>query len=376
MAISKGQHKDVEFCTVCPKLCRFACPVGNAECRETVTPWAKMTMLNLVESGARAADSDNCSLFYKCLGCLLCRSHCAHEIAVPHSLFASRALAVEKDAAPPEVRVLARTFEISGNPAGKTPQDAIRGLLPPEHFEKGVAAVFFGGCVHTLKSPTVITKFFAAAEKLGVDYLGAWDGGGYAPYCCGLPLFSGGFVREFRAHAAKVAAALSAYNLVVTPCPACAYALRALYPEQGIDVRPSVQHAAEFLLPLLNAAPAGIKKTKRLFAFHDPCYLGRYLGVYDEPRRVLYYCGAEVAEFQWNRDKAYCCGAGGNLPLTSPETARAITGERRAQFQKTGAEAMATACPSCEAMLRREGSEVDVVDIVDVVYDALQGVGS
>ncbi|MBI5529739.1 MAG: (Fe-S)-binding protein [Deltaproteobacteria bacterium] len=371
MAISRGQHKDVEFCTACPKLCRHACPVSNAECRETVTPWGKMTMLNLVDSGAHASDPDNCSLFYKCLGCLLCRSYCVHEIAVPHSLSAGRALAIECGAAPPGIAALKQAFVTSGNPAGKAPQEVIRELLPPEHFEKGVGAVFFGGCTHTLRSPGIITKFFASAAKLGVDYLGAWDGAGRSPYCCGLPLFSAGFVREFRAHAEKVASALSAYKLVVTPCPACAYALRALYPEQGIDIRPKVRHAVEFLLPLLEASSARLKKSGRRFAFHDPCYLGRHLGLYDEPRRALYYCGAEVAEFQWNRENAYCCGAGGNLPLTSPGTARAIAGARRGHFKKIGADAIATACPSCEAMLRREGSGVEVVDVVDVVYDAV-----
>jgi Fe-S oxidoreductase len=172
------------------------------------------------------------------------------------------------------------------------------------------------------------------------------------------------------AHAERLAQALARYRLVVTPCPACAYALRGLYLEQGITVYAKVVHAAEFLLPLLGKR-AGMKKYARRLAYHDPCYLGRYLGVYDEPRRALYYCGAEVAEFQWSRDRAYCCGAGGNLPQTSPETAHAVADRRRGEFAQTGAEAIVTACPSCEAILRKKDGGVEVLDVIDVVHASL-----
>ena len=331
-----------------------------------MSPWGKMTMLNMVESGRRPADADDCAVCYKCLGCLLCRSFCNHEISVPGALVAGRAIARDRGVAPESIGALGRRFDAHGNPFDEGPQEALRKLLDPEKFVEGAEAVYFAGCVNTLRRPARVTKFFAVAQALGVDYLGAWAGN---PYCCGIPLYNAGLLREFNAHAMRLAQALNRYRLVVTPCPACAYALRGLYSEQGIQITAKVQHTAEFLLPLYEKRGPG--SYKRRLAYHDPCYLGRYLGVYDEPRRALGRAGADVAEFQWNRDRAYCCGAGGALPLTSPDTAHAIADKRRDEFKKTGAEALVTACPSCEAMLARDGSGVEVLDLIDVLHATL-----
>ena len=369
MPLNRKQKKDVDFCSSCPKLCRHACPVGNADCRETVSPWGKMTMMKMVDDGRAALDSDSSSVFYKCLGCLLCRSYCKHEIVVPDSLIAGRELAVINGAAPQAVIDMGCRFASSHNPAGRDLAADIRKVLPAQNFEKGVSAVFFAGCMHTARDTGVIGRFFEIAAALGVDYMGAWGG---EPYCCGLPLHTAGMSSGFRKHAAALSKELAAYRLIVTPCPACAYTLKVLYPDMGFRTAQKVQHVSEFLAPIINVnsvkSPSG-----RTMAWHDPCYLGRYMGVYDEPRKLLETCGVKLAEFQWGREMSYCCGGGGNLPLTSKKTAGAVADKRRSDFKKTGADAIATGCPSCEAMLGHEGSGVEVVDLMDVVHSALMG---
>jgi Fe-S oxidoreductase len=368
---TRQHRKDVDFCTACPKLCRHACPVGNAECRETVSPWGKMTMLGMVGSGLMAADADNCSLFYKCLGCLLCRTYCEHGIEVPESLIEGRALAYEKGVSPPDVAFLASRFMTTGGPARERLNGRLREKLGPGYFEPGANAVVFAGCVHTKSNPGIAGKLLEAAGKLGADYLGVWDG---SPYCCGLPLKSAGLKERFLEHASRVASQLSRYRLVVTPCPGCAHTLRAVYHELGVGITAKVMHAAEFLLPL--ASKAGIAaRPGGTLAYHDPCYLGRYLGVYDAPRKLLEMCGMKVAEFQWRGEGAYCCGGGGNLPLTNRETARKVAAARLWQASVLGADGIATACPSCERMLGGGAADgvdgMDVVDIVDVLHDVL-----
>ena len=366
MALEKKQKKDIDYCAACPKLCRHACPVGNAECRETVSPWGKMTALKQVDDGLADLNAENSALFYKCLGCLLCRSYCELGVEVPESLVGGRTLATARGVAPPCISEIKSNFDRYKNAAGVDLSARISALLPSAYFEKGVSAVFFAGCVHTERDPSFIKKFFGVSKKLGVDYLGAWGG---EPFCCGLPLYNSGYESEFAEHAAALATRLSAYKMVVTACPACAYALKVMYPQKGIIMSPKVLHAVEFLLLLLEGRT--LRSTGKTLAYHDPCYLGRYLGQYDEPRALLEKCGVKVAEFQWNRENSYCCGGGGNVPLTSPTTAAAISGKRRAEFANTKAQAIATACPSCEAMLRLAGADIQVVDVIDVLNEAL-----
>jgi Fe-S oxidoreductase len=368
--VTKRQKRDMDFCTACPKLCRHACPVGNAECRETVSPWGKNTMLNMVVEGIRPATADNCSVFYKCLDCLLCNSYCELDVSVPESLTEGRAIACRDGVAPGQIGELREKFAASGNPTGKDVVQGLKQLLGDARFEPGANAVLFSGCMHTTRSPGLIKKLFEVFGALGIDYVGAWEG---TPYCCGMPLYTAGLKDKFLEHSARVAAALSRYKLIVTPCPACTYALKNLYPEAGRSVPPKIMHTSEFLLEPLRKAAKKKNLGGRRLAYHDPCYLGRYMEIYDQPREILAACGVDVAEFQWNKKHGYCCGAGGNLPMTSRSTAHAIADKRREQFAVTGADGIVTACPSCEVMLKKEGADTAVTDIVDIVHEALLG---
>jgi len=365
--ITRQQKKDMDFCTACPKLCRHTCPVGNAECRETVSPWGKMTMLNMVEEGVISVDADSSAIPYKCLGCLLCRSYCEHEIMVPNSLIEGRVIACNRGLAPKGIREIETNFLATGSPLEKDPSPEIRKLLEAKYFEKGLNAVIFAGCMHTTRQPEVIQRLFSLMEKLGVDYMGAFDG---SPYCCGLPLYTAGHTERFKSHAAGIAQALSSYKLIVTPCPACAYALKVLYDDCGIHVSARIMHATEFLMTVIKPGTPVKPLSKKRLAYHDPCYLGRHLGIYDKPRQILEACGVQTAEFQWNKEYSYCCGGGGNLPVTSRATARLIADRRRAEFLNLKADAIVTSCPSCETMLRAEGTGIPVIDVIEVAHEA------
>ncbi len=85
--------------------------------------------------------------------------------------------------------------------------------------------------------------------------------------------------------------------------------------------------------------------------FHDPCYLGRYRNVYDQPRTVAALAGT-VIEAPRNHQRSFCCGAGGGLAFLGEETGERVSHNRAAELTATGAQTVATACPFCNSMFR------------------------
>jgi Fe-S oxidoreductase len=85
--------------------------------------------------------------------------------------------------------------------------------------------------------------------------------------------------------------------------------------------------------------------------FHDPCYLGRYRNVYDEPREVAALAG-ELVEAPRHRERSFCCGAGGGLAFLGEETGDRVSATRAKELIATGATTVAAACPFCNTMFR------------------------
>jgi Fe-S oxidoreductase len=118
-------------------------------------------------------------------------------------------------------------------------------------------------------------------------------------------------------------------------------------------------------------APVAPKK----IVFHDPCYLGRYRKVYEEPRAVAALAG-ELVEARRHRERSFCCGAGGGLAFLGEETGERVSHNRAAELAATGAQTIAAACPFCNTMLKdalaAEGeSAPQLLDIAQVVARGL-----
>jgi Fe-S oxidoreductase len=116
-----------------------------------------------------------------------------------------------------------------------------------------------------------------------------------------------------------------------------------------------IEHHSELLarhasrLPSVNPTMSEAKRDQ--VAYHDPCYLGRYRGTYDEPREVLAR-SVEVLEAPRNREKSFCCGAGGGQMFLGEEKGERINLTRARELAATGAGTVAAACPFCASMFR------------------------
>ncbi|MBN8478517.1 MAG: (Fe-S)-binding protein, partial [Burkholderiales bacterium] len=167
---------------------------------------------------------------------------------------------------------------------------------------------------------------------------------------------------------------------ITTACPHCLNALGTEYRAWGGDF--DVVHHSALLAELVEQgrlAPVGPGADPDTITYHDPCYLGRYGGQFDAPRRLLDAAGATRVEMPRHRSSSFCCGGGGGqswMPAGGPGEQR-INVIRAREAAATGATTLAVSCPFCIRMLEDgvkaagpEG-EMRVRDVAEVLLDSL-----
>ena len=167
----------------------------------------------------------------------------------------------------------------------------------------------------------------------------------------------------------------SEYQTIVTTDPHSYNALKNEYPTNG-----PVLHYTELLDQLIASGQLKfIKKLGYKVTYHDPCYLGRYNGVYDAPRRVIEATGCEIIEMPRCRDQAFCCGAGGGrIWMAEGEMSERPSEARIREAVELGnVTDFIVACPKditmyADAVKTTSNEEYIVVkDLIELVFEAL-----
>ena len=135
---------------------------------------------------------------------------------------------------------------------------------------------------------------------------------------------------------------------MVSICPHCVRTIGTDWREAGETFE--IEHHSEVLARLRDRLPAP-NGTRERIVFHDPCYLGRYRGIYEEPRDVAGRYG-EVVDPGRARQRSFCCGAGGGQMFLGEESGKRVNLERAEELAATGAAVIGTACPFCQTMFR------------------------
>lgn len=222
--------------------------------------------------------------------------------------------------------------------------------------------LYYPGCLTKFVAQDILANYKKLLEMSGDDFIILED----KEVCCGSPVLNAGFPEDFKNLAEKNLATFKEYNVkkIVTGCPACFDMLNNKYREvldEQWDIE--VEHLTTYLLRKVRSGKLKLPELKIKATYHDPCHLGRYGGIYEEPRELLKELGADLREMVLNRENAFCCGAGGGVQSNNKELAEKIAGERVEQAVATEAEYLITPCPMCTYNLRNSsGQRIKVIE--------------
>jgi Fe-S oxidoreductase len=161
---------------------------------------------------------------------------------------------------------------------------------------------------------------------------------------------------------------------IVSICPHCVRTISTDYLEHAREHgnAPPIEHHTEFLARHQARLP---QSNGDKIVYHDPCYLGRYRNIYDEPRTVLSRSG-KVIDPPRARERSFCCGAGGGLAFLGEEKGERVGHNRARELAATGAGIVAAACPFCNTMFRDALTAVSpappkLLDVAQIVAASL-----
>jgi Fe-S oxidoreductase len=354
LPVLEARRDELEKCTFCPKLCRSACPVSNAEPRETVTPWGKMSMAYFAAHGDVPLEASYAAPAWACTGCMACRESCDHRNDVASTLFETRAALTKSGVAPAAAERVVNRFSTHADATRR----AVRALCSHAAVRSDARDVLLIGCTYARGATAEAKHAIEAASALVRGPVALVEA------CCGLPLMHAGATDAFERQAQRFARETRRAEKLLVVDAGCAQTLRTHYARAGVKLEAPVELLVERAarsLDLLSPVPQNDGAAVR---YHDPCQLGRGLGVYEAPRAVLARAlGRPPEEFDACREKGACSGAGGLLPTTMPGVALGIADARIDEHERAGGGRIVTACASSLLAFRRRG-RVPVDDLV------------
>lgn len=239
--------------------------------------------------------------------------------------------------------------------------------------------LFWVGCTAALEERSQATARAMARilDRAGVSYiiLGNEEG------CTGDPARRIGHEYLFEIMARRNIESLEPHKQtkIVTTCPHCFNTLKNEYPDFGGMY--DVEHYATFIRKLMDDGKLKLgKPIEAKVTYHDSCYLGRHNGIYDEPRELLEsISGIDLQEVPLrNRERGFCCGAGGSHMFVEETSGERINHLRTDQILATSPDKIGVSCPFCLQMLTDgvqnagKAGEVEVVDVIELISESME----
>jgi Fe-S oxidoreductase/nitrate reductase gamma subunit len=390
------QLLDLDACTNCGR-CEDACPAwatGKPLSPRKVVQDLKVHMLKAANN--QASQSDNAltlvgeapteAEIWACTTCGACQETC--PVYVEHIvkiIDLRRNLVLAQSKMPESAQLMLRNMQSRGHPWAGIQSLRLRGDwtsgLELKLLAEGDSAntLFWVGCTGALVERNVeatlsMTRVLKAA---GVDFGVLGD----AETCCGDPARRAGYEFQFQIMAEQNIEILKSHNIkeIITSCPHCYHTIKNEYPRYGGDFK--VVHYTQLIADLIRQGKLKLTHELNLIlTYHDPCYLGRYNGVYLEPRRVLQAIPkATLEEMERSRNTAFCCGGGGGHMWIEEQPGTAKINQMRLEdVLKTGAETVVTACPYCLQMFEESIEHKELKDalkardLIELVEAAMQ----
>jgi Fe-S oxidoreductase len=364
------------------EICKMCFQCGKCD---VVCPWNKVRTFSMRKTireasfGLTEIESEN---VWRCTTCGKCVQSCprgVEQITVGRSL---RRLATEYDVFPESarpLRVVKSSILTEGNPLQgerKDRADWAKGLSV-KPFKAGMEVLYYVGCYLSydprLKKVAVATTDIL--KKAGVDFgiLGTKEN------CCGESIRKAGGEEVFQTVAKENIKNFidAGVKKIIVSSPHCYETFKNEYPEFMVNFE--IIHITQYLAELLKDGRLELSgQYAKKITYHDPCYLGRHNGIFDEPRDILKKIpGIELNEMADSHKDSLCCGGGGGRIWMDTPKGERFSDLRLDQARDVEAEVLVTACPYCITMfedsrlnLEREDS-LEIKDITEIIQEVL-----
>lgn len=352
---------------------------------DTVCPWNEVTEFSvrrIVREAVFGISEIEKEEIWRCTTCGRCPMLCPRDVRQIDDMVALRRLATKYGVYPAPVkpiRTVNAGLQNQGNPFNEERAkraDWAKDLKLKE-FNEGTEYLYFTDC-YLCYDPRLKRVARATAEILKFAQC---DFGilGEKENCCGENIRKTGNEELFRRLAKENIKTFidRGVKKIIVSSPHCYHTFKNEYTE--FSVRFDVLHITQFLFALLNEGKLEIKKEyRKKVVYHDPCYLGRHNGIFDEPRKILMSIpGIELIEFPESREMSLCCGmGGGRVWMETPKDER-FSNIRITQAIDLGAEEIVTSCPYCITALEdsrvvlNKAEVLEVKDITEVVREVI-----
>ncbi|MGQ9722991.1 MAG: (Fe-S)-binding protein [Candidatus Jordarchaeum sp.] len=331
-------------------------------------------------------DDDIVDILFACQTCGNCSTQCIYPIkdSILRIIEATRAEAVNAGLNLPGRQKdfgvhLGKEHNPYLEPHSKRWDWLPKGIILPEKSEM----VYFVGCTSAYRQKVLAQDTVAVFDNLNLDFTIMKD-----EWCCTSPLLRTGqwetdyvSAPQIAQHNIEEAKKVGACKIVTT-CAGCFRVWKKDYLEEYDWLLNSkhdfeVLHTTQLLENMVKNGEIELKNEINMrVTYHDPCHLGRHMGVYDAPRNILKAIpGIEIVEMPRTRENAWCCGSGGGVKSGYGEWSVETAYERVKEAEKLGVEAIVSACPFCwrnlEDAIKQYNSKLQMLDVIQLVRKSM-----
>jgi len=352
---------------------------------DVVCPWNKVrtfSMRKLVREATFGLTDIESEDMWLCTTCGRCPQQCPRDVKQIDSGVALRRVATEYGVFPKSVkpvRTVNAGLVAQGNPFGEDREK--RGAwaegLSVNPYTEGMEILYFPGCYlsYDPRSKKVARATASILNKAGVDFgiLGSLEN------CCGESIRKTGDEALFKRLARENIKTFIDHGVkkILVSSPHCYHTFKNEYPDFRANFE--VIHVTQLLFQLIQEGKIEFtKEYGKKVTYHDPCYLGRHNGIFEEPRGILKKVpGLELAELPESRIDSLCCGGGGGRVWMETQKGQRFSDLRMQQAIDVGAEVLVTACPYCITMFEDSRltlnvtEKIEVKDITEIVQEVM-----
>ncbi|MFW9865722.1 MAG: (Fe-S)-binding protein [Candidatus Thorarchaeota archaeon] len=365
-----------DYCIKC-STCKYGyksfekiCPSGEKFLFESYWPSGRIRTIRGVLLGDLEWNEELIDPIFACTTCGACVDACQapHGDYIVDMIEALRELTVKHIGPAKKQELLVSRCENSCNPYDE-PNSDNEELKKKYNLPDKAEWVYYIGCTSNYRQKNLRDSTIRFLKKVGIEFTLIDE------HCCTSPMIRTGQISISKDYMSYNIAQIknSGAKKVVTSCAGCYKTFKKDFEKFGEEYDFEVFHTVELIKELLDKGKIKFaSEYNNTVTYHDPCHLGRHMGIYEIPREIYKQIpGLKLKEMKRNRNFAWCCGAGGGVKIGYPEWAIEVSKERLKEAKETGATVISSTCPFCRTNLsdanERLKYDLEILDLLEII---------